>query len=215
MNNSQFEAWQDIVCAAITADPSSLRFAYESIAAGQDSGHSISTSVVAETIDLILTEGSAFNRSHEVAWALALATRTNVHLDFVTANRVAEMTDNVSNILLLNMKQKRLVDRSGSFDVEEILSRANDRDALYSPDWLLAYESASHGWSNGWHVRRSKLYKQMLSSGVHFFEPTLISSAPASPPPPPPKPPWLGDMRSTDIASWISDFRLSITYGQR
>ena len=210
MDNRLFDAWLDILCAAIYADPSSLRFAYESIARAKECGRVIRSQLLEETLDRLLNENYDFNRSHEVSWSLAIATQAGIHIDYETAGNVSRMEDNVSNILLVHMAKNGLINRSNRLDSSQITDRACELTSLQSPNWLIAYEFAAQGWTNGWHVRRTPFFREMLAAKVKFFD-SGVYSVPSSPSRMPQS---LEQLFSTDFSTWFASYRTGISYGQ-
>jgi Reverse transcriptase (RNA-dependent DNA polymerase) len=97
-----------------------------------------------ELIKTILIEHTPINHNFEISWALWIAKTFGIEINEECADKVLETGDNIAILILLDLiNNTTLV--SGHPNVTVIESTLT-ADALFSDQWLLAYEGVKKGW---------------------------------------------------------------------
>lgn len=124
-------------------------------------------------ISTIIKEHSQINHNFEVSWALWISKTFNIPIDENTANKVIEIKDNISILILLDLfVNTSLVQGTPSFN--SIEAELTD-DILFSESWLLAYESVKKGWLTPANpsLLDDNLFFQILKNlNVEFYDST-------------------------------------------
>jgi hypothetical protein len=181
--DESWRAFSDLMLPAAIAEPSSLRYVSQALAEGRAAGRKPSRERLAMTMNALVEHHAPLEHGAEVAWALWILAENGGALDKGAGQAVAGMSDNASLIALRHLGDKGLV-KIGDLDLTTAESSCHAPDALASSDWLLAYESARHGWTSDATVQSDSFFKRLLKLGVKFFDPDGV--APVSAPAPSP-----------------------------
>lgn len=139
------EAWplyRDFVLAAIVQEPTALRHAYQVLSFAKAHDLPVKTDRLQEVLNVMCVDHARLNHGFEVAWILTVMRDLDIPLEATSARLVADMEDNCSLLLLIDMVHRKFVDA----DISKALTRAEADDALSSTDWLLAYECRTRKW---------------------------------------------------------------------
>jgi len=115
---------------------------------------------------------------NEVAWALWAAIYWNLHIGKKAAVALSNMTDPVVAVIALDAHQRGLIPNDlDTTRWEQFLNR----EALYEPQWLLAYEANVKGWlpqkGKTDYVASDSCFGLMKAAGVSFYDPAKVRSA--------------------------------------
>jgi hypothetical protein len=175
-----WEAVQRLMLAAATADPSCLRYVANALNAADRAGRAIFRRRLEESMNDLAEYHGLREHGSEVTWALWILRRFRLPVGSRAALSVAKMHDNCSLLLLLDMHHASLVEDMPAH--AHIVSRADADDAWKSEDWLLGYECARNGWSDGASFRGQPHWHELLERDVFFLRsigPDSLSVPPA------------------------------------
>lgn len=187
MDKLSWRTLQHAMLASITAEPSTLRFVAPILGAAFVMGRELDKGRISDTLNQLCWYHAPFEHGSEVAWSLHILRMLALEVDLSAAERIAQMQDNSSLLLLLDFVARKAI--SGSPDMSAALARASHPLAYRSEDWLLGYEATRNGWIGTKHFSTQSHWQELLKADVSFFraaplgntQPTQISTAPASP----------------------------------
>lgn len=169
----------DLLLPSAIAEPSCLRYVSEALRRGRTVGRVPNRSRVAETLNALVAHHAPLEHGAEVTWALWILAENAAPLDSGPAGSVAAMSDNAALIVLQYLSEVGLA-KTNDFDLSDLEATALAPDVLRSPDWLLAYESARHGWLSDHIVKSDPFFTTLLERGVRFFQPDRLASPAAA-----------------------------------
>lgn len=179
-----WRAFSDLLLPAAIAEPSCLRYVSRALADGRTAGRKPNITRLSRTMNALVEHHAPLEHGAEVAWALWILCENDGKLDAEATRAVASMADNASLILLLHLLDRHLADAS-SADLSAIENACRATNALEGTDWLLAYESARHGWTSDSTVQGDPFFRRLLKLGVKFFDPgdvARLAKAPTTTP---------------------------------
>ncbi|MBS7691930.1 hypothetical protein I0E98_21955 [Pseudomonas lalucatii] len=118
----------------------------------------------------LLDSASAANHHSETAWLLWLSKEISITLDAALIQRVLQVGSSICSLIALDLHQAGLVD--GEVDISSLESFASTQ-ALYGPNWLLAYEGGRRLWlsnSDLTYIEEDLYFSTLLASGVGFYD---------------------------------------------
>lgn len=185
-----WEAFCNLMLAAIAVDPSSMRFVSEALTWALSQGLTINKDSVAEILNNMCLHHAPLEHGSEVSWSLVIMRDLDLTLSSDAAARIAGMQDNCSLLLLFDFLARSRVS-SNLPDMTAAVSRAEDPDAWKSEDWLLGYECARNKWASDGHFMAQNHWSELLQLDIPFFAavsapgPIQIPVTPATPVPVP------------------------------
>lgn len=119
----------------------------------------------------IITDASSQRHTSEASWALWACLVLGVELTRDAVQSVVSMDDSVCALLALHAKEKGLVKEPKDLaPLRDDLSAA----ALYSPKWMLAYESVRKGWfrftGKRDYISKDPNFSKLRDAGVAFYD---------------------------------------------
>lgn len=160
--------YRDLILASITQEPSVLRHAYDVLRFAKSHGLPLDDSRLEEVLNAACMRHAKFNHGFEVSWIIEILRELSLPLDVTVAKQVAEMQDNCSLLLLMNMVQGSSKMKA-SVDISSALTRAESYGALSSNDWLLAYEARRNKWCRPNRWDGSAAWKELYDARIKFF----------------------------------------------
>ena len=137
--------YRDLTLASFSRDSSTLKHIYPILLFAKSHGLDVDDDRLVEVLNEACEAHAALDHGFEVAWILTILRDLELPLDTSAAERVAQMEDNCSLVLLMDMLQTSAALRS-SVDMSPAVRRAESSGALSSDDWLLAYEFRASKW---------------------------------------------------------------------
>lgn len=120
-----------------------------------------------------------FAQDNEVAWALWLCKKYELHLDKDMVCSIFKMDSTICTIILMDIIHSLQVELLDDKDVKEaIISISNtwNANSLYSEDWLLLYELSEQGWiDNSKIIKEDPFFKMLHDDGVKFYDPNAAA----------------------------------------
>ncbi len=170
---SSWPVYRDAVLAAVTQEPSTLRYVYEVLVFARTHGLEVNTDRLVEVFNQLCVTHAQLDHGFEVSWILSILRELRLPLDSTAGKAVAAMEDNCSLILLRDMLESspRL---SLLVDMNAAVSRAETKGALSTSDWLLAYEFRAARWCRPAVWDHSLQWKEMNKAGVRFLVPSAV-----------------------------------------
>lgn len=167
-DDESWQVYQHAILACALSEPSSLSRVIQVLLSAED--RTLDRDSIERTLNLICEHHAPLEHGSEVAWSLYGLRMLSLNLHTVAAAKVAEMKDNCSLLLLMDliMNGNRIHGSPPSLD--SIIATAESSDAPSSESWLLAYESARNGWSDPSFFHADSTWSHMLNSKVSFFE---------------------------------------------
>lgn len=167
MDKISWRTLQHAMLASITAEPSTLRFVSPILGAAFVMGRELDKGLISDTLNQLCWYHAPFEHGSEVAWSLHILRMLGLEVDLSAAQRIAQMQDNSSLLLLLDFVARKAI--SGSPDMSAALARASDPLAYRSEDWLLGYEASRNGWVGTKHFSTQSHWQELLKADVSFF----------------------------------------------
>lgn len=164
------EAWplyREFILAAMVQEPTALRHAYQVLSFAKDHNLPIRDDRLEEVLNLLCASHSRLNHGFEVAWVLTMAREFDIKLDSSSLAAVADMDDNCSQLLLIDLVHRKKAD----VDISAPLKRAESAGALTSTDWLLAYECRTSKWCAPKRWDNNQEWKDLHATDTHFLTP--------------------------------------------
>lgn len=169
VGDKSWAALQYAMLAAITVEPSTLRFVSPLLTKANSRGARIDMDLIEETLNRICSYHAPFEHGSEVAWSLHILKELQLPIDEEAAVRVAEMRDNCSLLLLMDFIERSSI--TGQIpDMTAVHARAEEEGADKSEDWLLGYEAGRNGWTNSSNYAAEPHWKELLEANVAFFK---------------------------------------------
>ncbi|MDQ0826927.1 hypothetical protein QFZ60_003100 [Arthrobacter sp. B2I5] len=172
-------AFEESMLAAVTVDPSCLRFVSYELSRAKTGGMTTNNELIEKTLNQLCSYHAPFEHGSEVAWSLHILINLGLKLDSRTARLVAQMQDNCCLLLLVDM-----VKRGSIFgrrpDLDPILQRAEDAHTPHSEDWLLGYEMWRKGWSGGNNFQSDPQWRELYNAKVAFYDSPSNAASPVS-----------------------------------
>lgn len=166
--------YRDLVVAAISQDPSTLRHVYEVLIFARSHGMRIDSDRLVEVLNSTCVRHAELDHGYEVAWLLTILRDLDLPVDPTAANKVASMSDNVSLVLLLDaIRHSKALN---SVDIDSVVRRAERKGALSSADWLLAYECRAAKWCAPKVWDGIPQWRETYLAGVRFLISKPLSS---------------------------------------
>ena len=127
-----------------------------------------------ELIELIIENHSPVRHNFEVAWALWLAKTFEIKIKKHLVNRVIQMKDPISLLILLDiLKNTTLID--DCYAVFSNLQIDITEDTFFSELWLLAYEGLKKGWISSSIpnlIDNNHFFKILKDLDIEFYDST-------------------------------------------
>lgn len=120
----------------------------------------------------LLGSASAANHHSETAWLLWLSKEIGITLEAALIQQVLQVGSSVCSLIALDLHHSGLVD--GNVDLSNLESFASAQ-ALYGPNWLMAYEGGRRQWLsniNSTYIEDDLYFSALLASGVGFYDDT-------------------------------------------
>ncbi|WP_338156893.1 RNA-directed DNA polymerase [Mycobacterium malmoense] len=168
------DAWhlyREFVLAAMVQEPTAVRHVYQILTFARDHSLPIRDDRLEQVINQMCADHSRLNHGFEVAWILTMARDLDIPLDNKSVEAVAEMDDNCSLLLLIDLVQRGQV----YADISKPLKRAEAEGALSSNDWLLAYECRANRWCRPKKWDDKQEWKDLYSTRARFLVPKGLS----------------------------------------
>ena len=137
--------YRDLTLASFSRDASTLKHIYPILLFAKSHGLDVDNDRLVEVLNEACEVHAALDHGFEVAWILTILRDLDLPLDTSAAQRVAQMEDNCSLVLLMDRLQSSPALRS-VVDMSPAVRRAESANALSSDDWLLAYEFRAGRW---------------------------------------------------------------------
>lgn len=163
--------YRDLVLATMTQEPSTFRHVYQVLRYARDRKLAVNTDRVVEVLNELCAQHARFDHGFEVSWILTILRELDLPLDLSAAKVVAEMEDNVSLVLLLDMMRSS-VTLGSAVDVNQAIQRAEVKGALSTSDWLLAYELRASKWCTPKAWDNIDCWKELNRAKVRFLLPS-------------------------------------------
>lgn len=135
-------------------------------------GYAINRKLIIATIEAVIDQHQVTDFSNDVAWGLAFCLDYDLSLGKAASKTLSRCEDDCIALQALHMRRKGLL--SARFNDVEIAKTLRNSD-LDHEHWLLAYESARHGFLTASRsaVRANPLFADMLTRSVSFYK-TMI-----------------------------------------
>jgi hypothetical protein len=167
-----WRTFQGLVTSAVMAEPSAMPVAIDLL-----DEHALGLRLplrhdgIHDLLTTLIERNSKLGNGSEVGWALWAAIHWQVPLGADTAASVSVMEDDFVALLALDAAGRGLF--AGPLDTRRWEASVNAPGALDSEHWLLAYETAVHGWlARGIPpLARDPFFSTLAASGVQFYEP--------------------------------------------
>ena len=101
---------------------------------------------LSKLVNVIINEHCPLHHNFEVSWALWIAKTFEIEIEEISANKIIDTKDSISNLILLDLiKNTTLV--KGTPQINKIEADLSN-NILFTESWLLAYEGVKKGWLN-------------------------------------------------------------------
>ena len=135
--------------------------------------------LLSDVVSSIFKSHVPFAQDNEVAWALWLCKKYELHLDKDMVCSILKMDSTICTIILMDIIHSIQVELLDDKDVKEAINNiCNTWNAhsLYSEDWLLLYESSAQGWiDNSKLLKGDPFFKMLYDDGVKFYDPNAAA----------------------------------------
>ena len=122
--------------------------------------------------------------SSEVAWAIWACIAMKLSLPPSAVHAALKMGDSVCALLLLHARRRNLIDQPATLNALRSVLTA---DALYGPQWLLAYEANVKGWFRFRgakdYVAQDRNFSHLKGGNVSFYDESQTVLPPVEPSP--------------------------------
>jgi hypothetical protein len=173
---NSWEAFSNLMLAAIAIEPSSIRFVSEAMIWALSQGLAINKDSVTDALNNMCLHHAPLEHGSEVAWSLAIMRDLDLTLSSDSAARVARMQDNCSLLLLFDFLARKRV--GGDLpDMTAAILRAEDLNAWKAEDWLLGYECSRNKWANDKHFQAQPHWSELLQLDIPFFAAASVPAA--------------------------------------
>ena len=170
INRNSWELFEDLLFKTSLIQPAILDITTRILLSYREYINDESIRKLTTLVRDIIKIHASVNHNFEVSWALWLAKSFNIQISEETANSVIDTRDDFSILILLCMlRQMELVQGNPNF--ENIEATLQD-DVLFSPNWLLAYESVKKGWLNPAEkelIENNGFFKILSDLDISFF----------------------------------------------
>ncbi|MFI6827611.1 hypothetical protein ACIBG5_10965 [Kribbella sp. NPDC050241] len=168
-----WSAYQHLLLTSASLEPSCLPHVHDTLLFAESVGLPLDRDGIQREMNNICRSHAQNDHGFEVVWALAILRRLSLPLDSFAALEIVGMTDNFSQLLLLDA-WRTSSSLQASVDVDPVIRRAESPGAFETEDWLLAYEARARRWcrSTGW--KNAPAWKELRDAKVRFL--TLTTS---------------------------------------
>ena len=153
------------------AEPGSIREVVESLLFLRTQGCQLDLQLVQETLNTVITNGTALGHHYEVSWALWCLVSLNLALDQSSVAALPSTDNGVVAIIALDAHQRGLAQ---NLDVTRWAARMTTQD-LREDQWLLSYEANVRNWlpsvGAGDHVTVDSDFSFLKQQNVRFYVP--------------------------------------------
>ncbi|MEY0877448.1 RNA-directed DNA polymerase [Providencia manganoxydans] len=122
-------------------------------------------------INSMLSEHANSFHHNEVCWILWLAKELNIKPSKVNVMRVLNMDSNICTLMILDMINKRLINKK--YISDDVISKYTGSDELTKEGWIVSYEAGKRKWlgnSDLKFIKRNREFKILLDNGVSFYD---------------------------------------------
>lgn len=174
---SAWPTFQHLLLTSASLEPSCLPHVHDVVLFAESVGLPVNRDGIQASLNEILRRHAEQDHGFEVAWALTILRQLNLPLDSDSAAEVVRMTDNFSQLLLLDAWRASRALRT-SVDVDPVIRRAEAPGAFETEDWLLAYEARARRWcrSTGW--TKAPAWRELRDAKVRFLTLTVSTRRP-------------------------------------
>ena len=120
----------------------------------------------------LLDSACAANHHSETAWLLWLSKEIRITLNGALIQRVLQIGSSICSLIALDLYYSGLVD--GEVDLKGLGAFASSQ-ALYGPNWLMAYEGGRRKWISNpdyTYIDKDFYFSALLKFGVEFYDDT-------------------------------------------
>jgi hypothetical protein len=122
-------------------------------------------------VNLIINEHCPVHHNFEVSWVLWISKTFGIEIKEISANKIIETKDSVSNLILLDLiRTTTLVNESPL--ISELENILKDK-ILFTENWLLAYEAVKKGWlvpSDPNLIDTNLFFKLLKENNIEFYK---------------------------------------------
>ncbi|MGH1346668.1 MAG: RNA-directed DNA polymerase [Nannocystales bacterium] len=164
--STNWEVLQALLMQAIAVEPGVIREVLKYLSMGVPAGRNVNRSMVARTLAGVISRHALLGHGSEVAWALWAHIQLGLSLDPASVAAAERMDDDVVLLVLLDAENRGLATTTNKGALAARMSAA----ALYSGNWLLAYEAARKGWLPHTHLASDPDFSGLAAAGVEFYQ---------------------------------------------
>ncbi len=126
---------------------------------------------LSKLVNVIINEHCPVHHNFEVSWALWIAKTFEIEIEEISANKIIDTKDSISNLILLDLiKNTTLV--KGTPQINKIEADLTD-NILFTESWLLAYEGVKKGWLNPAELNlldNNLFFKLLKDNDIEFYD---------------------------------------------